>query len=128
IRKPKTLAAAKSGTKLARGANFQCVVSGAPIAPDYIKAEGRAGRMAARLMAIVAEGDHGRVFLPPSSEMESIAREAKPAWRPETRLPNDPRAFWTVSYGLDTFGDMFTDRQLVALTTFSDLVTEVTQR
>ena len=52
---------AKKGTKLSRGANFRCVMSGAPIAPAYIKAEGMAGRMGARLMALVAEGDRGRV-------------------------------------------------------------------
>ena len=60
--KPKDAEAAKSGTKLAR-ANFACLMSGAPISGDYIKAEGKAGRMGARLMAIVAEGDRGRVYL-----------------------------------------------------------------
>ena len=47
------------GTKLGRGSNFRCLLSGTPIAGDYIKAEGQAGRMGARLMAIVAEGDRG---------------------------------------------------------------------
>ena len=51
--------AAKAGTKLSRGANFRCLMSGTPIAGDYIKVEGRAKRMGARLMAIVAEGDRG---------------------------------------------------------------------
>ena len=59
VGKPKDAEAAKSGTKLARGANFRCLMSGTPIAGDYIKAEGKAGRMGARLMAIVAEGDAG---------------------------------------------------------------------
>ena len=54
--------------------NFVCVMSGAPISGDYIKAEGRAGRMGARLMAIVAEGDHGRVYLPPTPEHEMAVR------------------------------------------------------
>ena len=51
--------AARAGTKLSRGANFRCLMSGTPIAGDYIKSEGKAGRMSARLMAIVAEGDRG---------------------------------------------------------------------
>ncbi|WP_439577205.1 DUF1156 domain-containing protein [Elioraea sp.] len=120
--------AAKAGTKLARGANFRCLMSGTPIAGDYIKAEGQAGRMGARLMAIVAEGERGRVYLAPTPEHEAAARQARPEWKPETPLPDDPRNFWTVQYGLTTFGDLFTDRQLVALTTFSDLVGEAMAR
>ena len=53
-----------------------------------------------------------------------IRDRAKPEWKPETSLPNDPRNFWTVDYGLTTFGDLFTDRQLVALNTLSNLVHE----
>ena len=63
VGKPKDAEAAKNGTKLSRGANFRCLMSGTPIAGDYIKAEGKAGRMGARLMAIVAEGERGRVYL-----------------------------------------------------------------
>jgi putative DNA methylase len=128
VGKPKNREAAKSGTKLSRGANFQCVVSRTPIAGDYVKAEGKAGRMGARLMAIVVEGERGRLYLPPTAEMEEVACKAKPQWKPETPLPNDPRNFWTVQYGMTTFGDLFTPRQLVALTTFSDLVQEVRER
>ena len=67
----------KSGTKLARGANFRCVMSKVPIASDYIKAEGRAGRMGTKLMAIVAEGDRGRVYLAPTSEHEIDCSESR---------------------------------------------------
>ena len=122
------LANAKSGTKAARGANFTCVVSGTPIPGDHIKAEGMAGRMGTRLMAVVAEGHRSRVYLPPMEEMEAVARSAEPMWAPEESLPDDPRNFWTVSYGLNSFADLFTDRQLVALTTFSDLVSEARER
>jgi putative DNA methylase len=121
---PRDIEQVKNGTKLSRGANFRCIVSDSPISPDYIKTEGRAGRMGARLMAIVAEGDHGRVYLAPDTDHEAIAHSAKPQWKPETALPNDPRNFWTVQYGLTTYADLFTPRQLVALTTFSDLVQE----
>jgi putative DNA methylase len=124
VGKPKDAEAAKNGTKLARGANFRCLMSGTPISGDYIKAEGKAGRMGARLMAIVAEGERGRVYLAPTPAHEAAAREAKPTWKPETPLAPDPRALWTPPYGLTTYGDLFTPRQLVALTTFSDLVGE----
>ncbi|MBP2303487.1 DUF1156 domain-containing protein [Azospirillum picis] len=128
VGKPRDAEATKNGTKLGRGANFQCVMSGSPITPDYIKGEGQSGRMGARLMAIVAEGDRGRIYLSPTVEMENLATKAVPNWKPETSLPNDPRNFWTVQYGLTTYGDLFTPRQLVALTTFSDLVQEARER
>ncbi|WP_054284845.1 DUF1156 domain-containing protein [Gulbenkiania mobilis] len=119
---------AKNGTKLTRGANFRCLLSDTPIDPKFIKAEGVGGRMGARLMAIVAEGARGRVYLPPMPEHEAVAREAQPEWKPETDLPDDPRNFWTLNYGLTKFGDLFTPRQLVALTTFSDLVQEAIEK
>ena len=120
--------AATVGTKLSRGANFRCVMSDTPIAGDYIKAEGKAGRMGARLMAIVAEGDRGRVYLAPTAEHEAVARQAKPEWRPNTAIPPDRRSMFTPLYGMTTFGDLFTPRQLVALTTFSGLVGEAMAR
>lgn len=115
---------AKNGTKLGRGANFRCLMSDAPIEPAYIKAEGAAGRMGAKLMAIAAEGARNRVYLAPIPEHEAIAHQAQPGWKPETTLPDDPRNFWTPAYGLKTYGDLFTLRQLAALTTFSDLIPE----
>lgn len=119
---------AKEGTKLARGANFKCLLSNIAIEGDYIKAEGRKGRLGAKMMAVVAEGKGGRVYLPPSDEMERIAASARPTWKPEQSLPDDHRNFWTFAYGLTTYGDLFTPRQLVALTTFSDLVGEARER
>lgn len=116
--------AAKAGTKLSRGANFQCILSGAPIEPSYIKAEGMAGRIGARLMAIVAEGSRSRVYISPTTEHESIAAAARPGWKPETDIPPDKRSMFTPLYGLTKFAHLFTPRQLVALTTFSDLVKE----
>ena len=119
------LASAKLGTKAGRGAHFRCLLSDTAITPDYVKSEGRAGRMGQTLIAIVAEGKRGRIYAEPSADHAAIALSAKPDWRPETSLPNDPRNFWTVDYGLTTFGDLFTDRQLTALNTFSDLILEV---
>jgi putative DNA methylase len=128
VGKPKDAQATKNGTKLARGANFKCVMSGTPIVGDYIKAEGQAGRMGARLMAIVAEGSRGRVYLSPTSEHEAAARAARPEWRPEGEVPARLTGGTCVPYGLSTWGDLFTPRQLVALTTLSDLVGEAVAR
>jgi putative DNA methylase len=127
VSKPKNAEAAKNGTKLAR-ANFLCLMSGSPISGDYIKAEGKAGRMGARLMAIVAEGERGRVYLPPTEAMEEVALQAQPEWKPEGDVPARLTGGTCVPYGLARWGDLFTPRQLVALTTFSDLVQDARER
>jgi len=115
---------AKGGTTAGKRAAFICLLSKSPINYDHIRTEGKAGRMGQRLMAIVAEGVRGRVYLEPTDEHIAIAASAKPEWSPEMELPNNPRDFKTPNYGLTKFGDLFTPRQLVALTTFSDLVGE----
>jgi putative DNA methylase len=121
---PKDTEGAKLGTTLGKRAAFRCLMSDAPVTYDHIREQGKAGRMGARLMAIVAEGERGRVYLAPTPEHEAAALKAKPEWKPEVALPVNPRDFKTPNYGLTTFGDLFTPRQLVALTTFSDLVQE----
>ena len=121
---PDEYARARKGTKAGRGPNFTCLVTGAPISGDHIKTEGKAGRMGARLMAVVAEGKRTRLYLDPTEEMEEVALSAESEWRPTEDLPDNPRWFSPPGYGMPTYGDLFTDRQLVALTTFSDLVAE----
>ena len=128
VGKPQDVEAAKNGTKLARGANFRCLMSGTPISGDHIKGEGLAGRMSARLMAIVAEGNNGRVYLSPTPGQTDAASQAQPEWKPETPMPIDRRWFSPPLYGMPTYGDIFTPRQLVALTTFSGLVQEARER
>lgn len=118
-------ASADSGTKSSgRGANFICLLSGTPISGDYIKSEGQAGRMGARLLAIVAEGAKGRVYLSPTEAQEFTATEAMPLWRPSGDVPARLTGGTCVPYGLRQWGDLFTPRQLVVLTTFSDLIAE----
>ena len=106
-----------------------CLATGTPVPLSYIRAEGKAGRMGAQLMAIVAEGKRGRVYLPPDEEHEDVARSAVPPVDvPDVELPHNPRDFKTPNYGMTRHRDLFTDRQLVALCTFSDLVGEVRER
>ncbi|MFU3185010.1 DUF1156 domain-containing protein [Pseudomonas sp. JS425] len=119
---------AKNGTKLSRGANFQCLLSGTPIEPKYIKAQGVAGHIGQRLMAIVAEGTRGRVYLSPTSEQVRVAQQAKPTWRPEVTISGSTQYLGVKPYGFTRFDQLFTDRQLSALTTFSDLVQEAISR
>jgi putative DNA methylase len=124
VGKPKNAEAAKLGTTAGKRSAFRCLMSGAPVTYDHIRGEGKAGRMGSRLMAVVAGGTRGRVYLSPTTEQEAIARGTKPDWKPDMVLPDNPRDFKTPNYGLIAYGDLFTDRQLVALTTFSDLVGE----
>lgn len=118
---------ASEGTAAGKRGGFYCLLSRSPIDYKYIRAEGTAGRMGARLMAIVAEGARGRIYLAPTVAHEAVAREAVPEWRPEVKLHGKCRVNVS-NYGLDTYGDLFTPRQVVALTTFSDLVQDAIAR
>lgn len=128
VGKPSNSNAVEAGTKTGRGANFSCLLSGVPLSETHIKEAGRGGRMGAALMAVVCEGSRGRVYLPADSVQIEAPEHARPSWEPSEKLNYDPRNIWTTPYGLDTYGKLFTPRQLVALTTFSDLVGEARER
>jgi putative DNA methylase len=114
--------------KTGRGAKFKCLVCGEAAEGQHIKSEAMQGRMGAQLMAIVAEGQNGRAYFAPADEHEKAAQKAKPGWKPVFPLAGDKRAIWCPLYGLDTFDKLFTPRQLVALTTFTDLVSEAREK
>ncbi len=125
IGKPKDAAMVKAGTKLGRGANFRCLMSDSPMPPDYIRGEFRAKRSSERLMAIVAEGGRGRVYLDPTAEMEILAQSAQPSWFPDQEMNQDTSNLVSGrGYGISHWCELFTLRQLTTLTTFSDLVQE----
>ncbi len=120
---------ARFGTKAGRGASFTCLLSNTPIPSEHIRAESMAGRMSERLIAVVAEGERSRVYLNASQKMEELARSAVPAWRPEQEMNREtPNLVSGRGYGFFSWGDLFTDRQLVALSVFSDLVGEIRTR
>ena len=125
---PEDAEAAKAGTTAGKRRAFRCLMSDVPVSYDHIRAEGQAGRMGTKLMAIVAEGNGGRIYLEPLAEHEATAVQGKSEWQPDVDLPANPRDFKTPNYGLRTFADLFTPRQLVALTTFSNLVSEAQER
>jgi putative DNA methylase len=105
-----------------------CLACATPTNLDYIRSEGKAGRMNAQLMAIVAEGNKGRIYLSPDEEHERIAVSTQPEWKPESDLPKKALGFRVQAYGMTKHSDLFSNRQLVALTTFSDLVSEARER
>ncbi len=122
--KPRDAEVAKNGTKVGRGGHFQCLMSGTPMPVTYIRDQGLGGTLGARLMAIVAEGSNGRVYLAPDAISETAAASATPSWFPEQEINYNPRDIRTQLYGLTKYGDLFTARQLVALTALCDLVQE----
>jgi len=129
VGKPKDAEAAKKGTKLARGANFECLMSGTPMSQEYIRGEFRAKRNSERMMAIVAEGVRGRIYLSPTSAQDVIARSARPTWRPEQEMNQDTSNLVSGrGYGITHWYEIFTPRQLVSLTTLYDLVLEARER
>ena len=130
--------ARKLGTKAGKGQAFVCAITGSPIPRSYIQAEGKADRLSVRLMAIVAEGKRSRSYVAPSPDHQITALDAEQApIVAESRssflaAPTPTRAMVTggvcSAYGFRTFGHLFTSRQIVALTTLSDLAVEARER
>ena len=118
--------ATREGTVNRRGAI--CLHCGEPIEFKYIRAQGRAHRMDEKLMAIVAEGENGRAYCEPNAEQAAAAAVPMPDDYPDANIASNPRDFKTPNYGLVTFSQLFTNRQLTALTTFSALVGEAQKR
>lgn len=117
--------AAKLGTKMAGGgSDFLCLLSKSPMGFAYLRGEAKAGRMGQKLLAIIAESPRGRVCVSPTREMEETALSAKAAWLPDTMMPAKALGFRVQEYGMTRWADLFTSRQQLALTTFSELVTE----
>jgi putative DNA methylase len=125
VRVGKPPAGAEDGTTLGKRKGFRCLLSQSPIDYSHIRDRGQAEGLGQRLMAIVAEGQRERIYLDPCPSQIATAGSAAPTWSPSTTLPGNTRDFKTPNYGLKTFASLFTPRQLVALTAFSDLVQEV---
>ena len=114
--------------KVGRGAQFKCLCCSIVASEQYIKSEGFSKRLGTKLIAVVAESKNGRLYLPPPSEQEDIALTVGATWQPVQEMPKNARWFSPPVYGMLTFGDIFTSRQLFALTTFSDLLQKVREK
>ena len=119
---------AEMGTTLGKRKAFRCVLSNSPIDYDYIREFGKHTGLSNRMFAVVLDGPRGRIYINATPEMETLASTATPAFKPSTLLPDNLRDFKTPNYGLTTYGDLFTDRQLVVLDTFSGLVQEAREK
>jgi len=105
-----------------------CLATGVPISLDYIKAEGKAGRLGVQLIAIVTHGRNGRNYHNPTPAHEAIALSAKPEWVPSFDMSTHSQYMAPPRYGMTTFEDLFTRRQLVGLSTLTDLIPEVNRQ
>ena len=103
----------------------KCLLTDAPMSLNHVRTEARAHRLSQRLMATIAERNGRRLFLSPRDEDEALAGETRTSWRPEGEMPKKHRDIHPPSYGLDTFGQLFNSRPLVALNTFIDLLHDV---
>lgn len=122
---PEDLSVANNGTKLSRGANFKCILSGSPIEPSYIKKKGKERKIGSRLLAIVAEGKRERVFLKASQEHEDLAVNLPLPDGPRTEISGSSQYLGVKPYGMNTFDSLFTNRQLISLNAFTSLIPEV---
>lgn len=105
-----------------------CVACASAVDLKYVRAEGRAGRMGTRLIATVAEGDRERIYLKPDRVHIAAADIDRPMDVPDAAIPPQAPSFRVQAYGMDHWADLFTNRQLTALTTLSDLVGEARER
>ncbi|NOK58908.1 MAG: DUF1156 domain-containing protein [Chloroflexi bacterium AL-W] len=112
--------------KIGRGAKFRCLACGHNAEERNIRKEFQTKQNCQQLMAIVAEGPKGRVYLDPDEAHEKKAYEAVPPWKPEEEMnQSTPNLVSGRGYGITHWHEIFTPRQLLALTTFSDLIGEV---
>ncbi|WP_103061757.1 DUF1156 domain-containing protein [Actinomyces qiguomingii] len=116
----------KDGTVNRNGA--RCLACGTHIDFGYLRSEAQEGRMGAELTAVVAEGHNSRTYLGPDEGHVAASRQAVPSSVPVGDLPESALGFRVQAYGMLKYSDLFTTRQLTALTTFSDLVGEARER
>lgn len=108
--------------KIARG-KFRCICCGETVVSEYVRSEFNAKRSGRQLLAIVGDGPKGRIFLSPCDEHVEIADSKRPTWKPEADMNQECTDLVSGrGYGFKYWHELFTDRQLIALTTLSDLV------
>ena len=105
-----------------------CIACGSAVALEYVRASSRDAGLGAQLMAIVADGHRQRVYLPSDDVHRRAAAVERPESAPDASLPAQALGFRVQNYGFTHWADLFTNRQLLTLTTFSDLVVEARER
>ena len=101
-----------------------CIACKSTVRLDYVRQQAREGKMGEQMTAVVAEGERRRLFLSPTDEHVQTALSAEPKWRPSQTITKNPKVS-ALAYGTTHWHQLFTERQLITLTTFSDLTSEV---
>ena len=99
-----------------------CIACQGAVTLEYVRQQARAGSMGEVMTAVVAEGDRKRLFLSPTPEIKKIVSRAAAEWRPQQRMPATAYLVSGRGYGITHWHQLFTERQLTALTTFSELL------
>lgn len=116
----------EKGTVNRTGAS--CVACGTSVPLDYVRSEGSNHRMGRHLIAVVAEGKNGRAYYSPDDIQLCASQVGEPENVPCEDLPEKALGFRIQAYGITKWKDLYTNRQLTALTTFSDLVVETQKK
>lgn len=103
------------------GSGVRCIACGTPTDLEYVRGQGTAGNIEKTMTAIVAEGEKRKKFLSPTTALIQDSVEAQASWKPRGKI----LGFSARAYGFTEWHQLFTERQLTALTTFSDLLREV---
>jgi putative DNA methylase len=101
----------------------RCLFCGDTISDAVLREQAKRGGLESLPLAVVVESPRGRTYLPIDSTPQPELEPIETTWL-DQRLSDNPRWFSPPGYGLPNFKDLFTSRQLLALTTFSDLVLE----
>lgn len=126
--KPTDTEAAKSGTKAGKRANFRCLMSGTPIDPEYIKSEGQAGRIGARMLTAVVDADGKRLYVSPTYEQETVALQVPRPPLETSDICGSSQYVGTRAYGMDSFDKLFSARQLKALVCMEETLKGISDR
>jgi putative DNA methylase len=129
------LAKIKKGTKAGKAEHFLCAFSGETITREYIRSCAKSGRMKPVMLAGIVEVDGRKLFVPASLSGVNVelpevdAAGAKTVKEVHLGGSTPVRAMVTggvcSAYGMETWGDLFTDRQALALDAFSSLIREL---
>lgn len=115
----------KAGGQPQPGSKDRCLFSGAPITFPYIREQAKSGHLSTMMVATITEGNHGRQYFPADSAQASVAGSAKPTDPPTELLPGQALGFRVQGYGMTSWAELYTERQLLALETFAAMVATV---
>lgn len=104
-----------------------CIATGTPIPLSYVRSEAQAGRMGTAMLAVVVEGAAGRDYRDPV-DVPPATLPIVDKYVPASRLPVGGLGFRVQNYGIEYWSQLFTQRQLLALTTFSEVLAETRTR